>query len=114
MVLASTPTGLGACAQGGRAVQPQLRGNGTPVARTDQTWTRRSCHGAAKDGARSGEGSHGGREACRSASRDEDDREHSVHAPSQKGIGISGERGPSVTSFLRRYRTHFAETLAGR
>jgi ATP-dependent Clp protease ATP-binding subunit ClpA len=26
-------------------------------------------------------GSHGGQEACRFASRDKDDREHSVHAP---------------------------------
>ena len=41
-------------------------------------------------------------------------REHSVHAPSQKGIGFSGQRGQSVKSFLRRYRTHFAGTLAGR
>ena len=30
-------------------------------------------------------------EACRFASRDKNDREHSVHAPSQKGIGISGQ-----------------------
>ena len=60
----------------------------TPVARTDQTWRGRSSQCAAKDGAQSGDGSHAGRKACRSASRDKDGREHSVHAPSQKGIGI--------------------------
>ena len=27
---------------------------------------------------------------------------------------VLAQRGPSVTSFLRRYRTHFAGTLAGR
>ena len=32
----------------------------------------------------------------------------------KKGFGISSQRGPSVTSFLRRYRTPFAGTLAGR
>ena len=32
----------------------------------------------------------------------------------QKGFGFSGQRGPSVTLFLRRYRTPFAGTLAGR
>ena len=40
-------------------------------------------------------------EACRSACRDKDDWGHSVHAPSQKGIGISRQRGPSAKSFLR-------------
>src|SRR6202022_3490611 len=74
----------------------------------------RSSQCAGKDGARSGEGSHGGGEACRFASRDKHDWEHSVYAASQKGIGISSQRGQSVKSLLRRYRTHFAGTLAGR
>src|SRR6202030_2045709 len=63
--------------------------------------TGRSSQCAAKDGARSGTGSRGGGEACRLASRDKDGREHSVHAASQKGIGISRQRGESVKSFLR-------------
>ena len=42
------------------------------------------------------------------------DWEFSVHAPSQKGIGISSQRGQNVKSFLRRDRTHFARSLAGR
>ena len=33
------------------------------------------------------------------------------HTPRVKKVG---QRGPSVTSFLRRYRTHFAGALAGR
>jgi ATP-dependent Clp protease ATP-binding subunit ClpC len=32
----------------------------------------------------------------------------------KKVLALAGKRGQSVKSFLRRYRTHFAGTLAGR
>src|SRR5215510_10868766 len=54
------------------------------------------------------------RAACWSPSRRKDGGEHSVHAPSQKGIGISRQRGRGFKAFLRRYRTHFAGTFARR